>query len=172
MQTTFKQNCSLHNKCIYPFAIAAISLAFSHYGFTKNSRPGIGIHIASRTSVCSSSLSRYGHIFSFGRYATSTETYRFVHILILPPPHAECQALIAQDQGSFENFSDFPGLTSISAPKRYRLYTTTISVLEGSLSPALLTAMMRYSSSFPFACSTNCGYFVLRFLRKACPERS
>jgi len=29
---------------------------------------------------------------------------------------------------------------------------STISVLEGSPSPALFTAMMRYSSSFPFGC--------------------
>jgi len=51
----------------------------------------------------------------------------------------------------------------ISAPFRITsrfFYSTTISVFEGSPSPALLTAMMRYSSSFPFACWTNCGYFT------------
>ena len=34
-------------------------------------------------------------------------------------------------------------------------YRTTIAVLLGEPSPALFTAMMRYSSSFPFGCSTN-----------------
>jgi len=34
-------------------------------------------------------------------------------------------------------------------------YSMTISALLGSPSPALFIAMMRYSSSFPFGCSTN-----------------
>lgn len=35
------------------------------------------------------------------------------------------------------------------------IYRTTIAVLLASPSPALLTAMMQYSSSFPLGCSTN-----------------
>ena len=43
-----------------------------------------------------------------------------------------------------------------SAPFGFRIfYSTTIAVLDGSPSPALLTAMMRYSSFLPRGCSTK-----------------
>jgi hypothetical protein len=39
-------------------------------------------------------------------------------------------------------------------------YSTTIAVLLGSPSPALLTATIRYSSSLPFGCSTNVASLI------------
>jgi len=53
-------------------------------------------------------------------------------------------------QAKSARFSIFRGLTNYLS-----FYNTTISVLLGSPSPALFTAMMRYSSSLPFGCSTN-----------------
>jgi len=41
-----------------------------------------------------------------------------------------------------------------------RTYSTTIAVLLGSPSPALFTAMMRYSSSLPRGCSTSVASVV------------
>ena len=72
---------------------------------------------------------------------STQQTYGFIRMLILL--HPKCQALIAQNPEFFANFSDFPELTPISAQKRYRLYTTTISVLLGSPSPRLRRIKIR-----------------------------
>ena len=84
----------------------------------------------------------------------STFTQSNVSTLYRIPPIRKVKGKIAKIL-NFLKFLDFLGRTPFLGQKHRSFYSTTISVLLGSPSPALLTAMMRYSSSLPFGCSTN-----------------